>query len=337
MKRETYSPVTIREVARYAGVSIATVSRVLNDSSSVTAETRERVCSSMAALGYTRNEVARSLKIRRTRTIGIIAPELSNIYFMEVLESMGRLFDVHGYTMVVCSSNNSLEQERRKVKVMMERTVDGLVIIPVSDESKVLQGPASVPTVLLDRRLPGSQIDMVITDNRWGAWAATKALVDEGFSRIGFIGGDFRISTARERYEGYLQAVREAHIPTDERFVFQSGPMDRKTGYESMQRILRSPDHPDAVFVANDLLHLGATACLSAFSISPSDFVLSSFDYLFYTPLLSYCHYAVCQPLDDIGNAVAKLLLRRIADDWTDFPRQIMFKPEVKTIPNRRY
>ncbi|HKM08094.1 MAG TPA: LacI family DNA-binding transcriptional regulator, partial [Sphaerochaeta sp.] len=118
MRHDEQTPITIREVAQVSGVSIATVSRVLNNSDSVTHKTREKVILAMAQLGYNRNEVARSLKMRKTKTIGIIAPELSNTFFMEILESMESSLALHDYTMVLCSSNNSLEEERKKLQVM---------------------------------------------------------------------------------------------------------------------------------------------------------------------------------------------------------------------------
>jgi LacI family transcriptional regulator len=326
--------VTIKEVARHAGVSIATVSRVLNGGVGVSIETREKVYEAVTRLGYTRNEVARSLKVRHTRTIGILAPEFSNSFFMEVLESMERVFASQGYTMVVCSSNNSIEQERQKLKVMAERTVDGLVVIPVSDESVM---PSSdrfpqIPLVLLDRTLPSVSMDMVLTDNLWGSREATRALVADGFTRIGFIGGDLHVPTARERYLGYCQAMEEAGFAIEPEYVFCEGLMDNRQGVVAMQRIFERPDHPEAFFVANDMLHLGSTTWLVKQGIGTGEIVFASFDYMSYSPLLKYCRYAVCQPLEKIGDATATLLLQRMAHDWDDFPRQIMFRPQVKTM-----
>ncbi|WP_320129438.1 LacI family DNA-binding transcriptional regulator [uncultured Sphaerochaeta sp.] len=333
MRNESEKTITIREVARGAGVSIATVSRVLNDSLAVTTRTREKVCSAMLELGYTRNEVARSLKIRHTKTIGIIAPELSNTFFMEVLESMEKVFSPRGYTMIICSSNNSVEEEQKKLRVMMERTVDALVIIPVSDVSDYFREKilTNIPMVILDRQLPSLHMDSVLTDNRYGVCKAIEALVKEGYKRIGFIGGNLHIPTAKERYQGYLEAMEKAHLPVETSFVFLDGVMDQKRGFSIMQQILQKQDPPQAFFIANDLLHLGATSCLME-TFSPfqhPSLVFASFDYLSYSPLLQFCHYAVFQPLEEIGKAVAALLLRRLEGDWEDFPKQIIFKPKI--------
>ncbi|MDT4761106.1 LacI family DNA-binding transcriptional regulator [Sphaerochaeta sp. PS] len=336
MKHDDQNPVTIREVAKESGVSIATVSRVLNDSESVTAKTRTKVCEAMVMLGYNRNAVARSLKIRKTKTIGIIAPELSNTFFMEILEAMESIFARKEYTMVVCSSNNSVEEERKKLQVLIERTVDALVIIPVSDEGRHLRhtGLDHIPLVILDRQIPSLNTDTVCTDNGYGVRIVMQKLLEEGFTRIGFLGGSLTIPTAKERYLGYLESMHRANLPVEEAFVCTEGAMDQRRGFSIMQKFMQDPDHPQAFFIANDMLHLGATSFLmEAYTTKTRPhLVFASFDHLYYSSLLQLCHYAVCQPLEQIGKSVATLLLRRLEGDWSDFPRLIVHRPEIKVM-----
>lgn len=336
MRHNEQDSITIREVAKVSGVSIATVSRVLNNSESVTQKTREKVTLAMAQLGYNRNAVARSLKIRKTKTIGIIAPELSNTFFMEILESMERSLAQHDYTMVLCSSNNSIEEEQKKLQVMIERTVDALVIIPVSDEGSHLRHKAleQIPMIILDRQIPSLHFDTVHTDNRYGVRNGIKGLIREGFQRIGFLGGSLNIPTAKERYLGYLEAMQEAHLEVEKEFVFTEGHMDQKRGFSLMHTILQKPNPPQAFFIANDMLHLGATSYLMETYRAENrpKVVFASFDYLSYSPLLQFCHYAVFQPLEEIGKSVATLVLRRLGGDWSDFPQQIVHIPEIKVM-----
>lgn len=336
MRDDEQNPTTIKDVAQMSGVSIATVSRVLNNSKSVTEKTRLKVTKAMVQLGYNRNAVARSLKIRETRTIGIIAPELSNTFFMEILESMEIIFALHEYTMVLCSSNNSIEEERKKLQLMIERTVDALVIIPVSDEGNHLQNKVlqQIPMIILDRQIPSLQFDTVLTDNRYGVRSVVQGLIREGFQRIGFLGGDLNIPTAKERYLAYLEAMQEGNLEVEEEFVFTKGHMDQKKGFSLMRAILQKPNHPQAFFIANDMLHLGATTYLmeSYTTENRPKIVFASFDYLSYSPLLQFCHYAVCQPLEEIGRSVAMLVLRRLGGDWADFPQQIVLTPEIKVM-----
>ncbi len=328
--------ITIKEVAQLAGVSIATVSRVLNHHASVTADTEQRVREAMLELGYNRNEVARSLKIRHTRTIGIIAPELSNTFFMEVVETMDCILTPHGYTMIICSSNDSVQEEQRKLQVLIERNVDALVVIPASDEgghflTKALSG---IPVVLVDRKIPALHVDTVLTDNRYGVRQLVAGLVHEGFSRIGFIGGDMHIPTANERFHGFLEAMDDHKLKPEKEFVLMDGAMNQYSGRALMEEALSRPNHPDAFLFANDSLHLGATTYVTE-CVSPevrSKLVFASFDYLHYAPLLRFCHYAAAQPMEKIGKAVAALVLKRLEQDWSGYPEEVVLRPEIKVM-----
>ncbi len=326
--------VTIKEVALAAGVSIATVSRVLNHNPSVTEETRQRVTAVMGQLGYNRNEVARSLKVRHTKTIGIIAPELSNVFFMEVVEAMERILATKGYTMIIASSNDSVAEEKRKLQVFIERNVDGLVVMPAgADGSHFLSKALShIPLVMVDRRIKGVEVDSVLTDNRYGVHQMIYALKAEGHRRIGFIGGDPAIHTAGERLYGFREAMHELGLPVEEKFILHEGAMLQSAGRKLLQRALAQPGHPDAFFVANDSMHLGATSyAMESVSKEIRDkLVFASFDYLEYAPLLRLCHYAVAQPLERIGQEVATLLLKRLKGDMEGFPEHVMLRPEIK-------
>jgi len=328
--------ITIKEVAQLAGVSIATVSRVLNHHASVTADTEQRVREAMLELGYNRNEVARSLKVRHTRTIGIIAPELSNTFFMEVVETMDCILTPQGYTMIICSSNDSVQEEQRKLQVLIERNVDALVVIPASDEGGhfLTKALAGIPLVLVDRKIPALHVDTVLTDNRYGVRQLVAGLVHEGFSRIGFIGGDMHIPTANERFLGFLEALHDHHLQPEKDFVLMDGAMNQYSGRALMEEALSRPNHPDAFLFANDSLHLGATTyvmeCVS--QEVRSKLVFASFDYLHYAPLLRFCHYAAAQPMEKIGKAVAALVLKRLEQDWSSYPEEVVLRPEIKVM-----
>lgn len=333
---DSHGSATIKDVAQSAGVSIATVSRVLNHSESVTADTRQRVLQVMEELGYNRNEVARSLKVRQTRTIGIIAPELSNVFFMEVVEAMERILAPKGYSMIIASSNDSVREEKRKLQVLIERNVDGMVVMPAGAEGEhfLTKALANIPLIMVDRRIKGLEVDSVETDNRYGVHQMIHALKSEGFERIGFIGGDPTIHTARERLLGYLEAMAEYGLPVEERFVLKKGAMNQGTGKDLLSRALGEHDHPDAFFIANDSMHLGATAyAMESLAQETLDrLVFASFDYLSYAPLLKLCHYAVAQPLERIGHEVASLMLKRLGGDRLGFPEHVMLRPDIKVM-----
>ncbi len=331
----TSGTATIKDVAGLANVSIATVSRVLNNLGVVNPETERKVLSAMAVLNYQRNEVARSLKTRMTRTIGFIAPELSNTFFTEIVEQFERIMGPLGYAMLFCSSQNSVEEEKRRLRLLLERNVDALVVIPASDTGEHFTGKAfaHTPLVMIDRQIPGLDVDLVLVDNKKGAYEVTKSLIREGHTRIGFLGGDLHVHTATERLHGYLAAMHESGLQVEKEFVLLDG-MSQQAGHIVMEKVLAHKDHPNVFFVANDMVHVGASSYLyeHADTKTQQQMVFGAFDYLHYAPLLRFCHYAVAQPLEQIGEAAAQLLIRRINGDRSGFPSKTVFAPTIKVM-----
>jgi len=341
MKQTRHRPVTIKEVASKANVSIATVSRVLNGHAAVTEETKNNVLRVMNELSYNRNEVARSLKMRFTNTIGIIAPKLSNVYFMEVIETMDALLTSLGYTMIISCSNDSVEEEQRRIRVLLDRNVDALVVIPAGFQGhhftdKVI---SRVPIVMVDRYIEGVKADVVLVDNRSGVREMVKALYKEGFRRIGYVGGDLDILTANERYAGYLQTLKELGLDHEDEFTYIEGRMAIKDGNIAMERFLSQDDHPKAYLVANDLLHLGVTSYMIEHipESRMGEYVIASFDYLSYSPLLSFCHYAMRQPQEVIGREVVRILMKRLKSKEVSAYEKVIIEPELKVLRHHHH
>ncbi|HPZ15552.1 MAG TPA: LacI family DNA-binding transcriptional regulator [Sphaerochaeta sp.] len=320
---------TIKDVAKLAGVSIATVSRVLNKLAVVNPDTEQKVLGAVAKLNYQPNAVARSLKLNRTKSIGIILPEVSNTFFTEIIEQLESLLAPKGYALLVCSSENSLEEERRKLSFLLERNVDGLFIVAVSDEGSHF-ADVDVPLVMFDRKIDGLVRDVIVSDNHKSAFDVTCKLIDEGRTRIGFLGGDPHVHTSVERYRGYKDALEARGLPLDERFVLHDG-MTMKSGYTLMEKALSFEECPDAFFIVNDMVHIGATTFLMA--NAPKEvrwrMAFASFDYLHYAPLLQFCHYAVAQPIERMAKAAVQILTRRMEGDMNDFPSTTVFQPSI--------
>lgn len=307
---------TVKDVARHAGVSTATVSRVLNADGKVTDATRERVLASVKALGYKINSVARSLKTRHTRTIGILAPDLAGDFFMYIAESLDRELSAHGYSLVVCSTWNSVEEESRRLHHLVERLVDGIVVIPVSDRGQHFSylRERNIPVVFLDRTVSDFSADAVLVDNEEAAYGATKALIGEGHRRIGFLGGTSDISTSRERLEGYSRALAEAGIMQEGEFV-RLGRPTLPFGYRSMEEMMKRDDSPDAWFIVNAFMHMGATNyLLTQGGERAKRIVFASFDEMPSAPLMRFCRYSVQQPIAELGRSAARLIIHRITE-----------------------
>jgi len=308
--------VTIRDVAKYAMVSTATVSRVLNNDDKVTDSTRDKVRAAMEALGYKVNVVARSLKTSETKTIGIMAPDLSGDFFMYIAESMDRELSAHGYSLVVSVSHDSAEEEAKRLRHLAERLVDGIVMIPATDKGAhfAFLKDYGIPVVFVDRRVNDIDADCVLTENEEGAFEATKALIDDGYTRIGFIGGKPEISTSIERFSGYRRAMESAGLAIEEEFV-RFGPPTLPFGYHAMEEMMKREDSPDAWFLVNAFTHIGATNYLTSEGKARAQrIVISAFDEMPYSPLLRYCRYSVQQPIAELGKTAARLILKRIRE-----------------------
>lgn len=321
---------TIKDVAKLAGVSIATVSRVLNHLGVVNAVTEAKVLAAVQELHYQRNAVARSLKTKRTKTIGIMVPEISNTFFTELVEQLERLLGPLGYVLLLCSTENSVEEEQRKLSLLLERNVDALVVIPVSnvgDHFKLSQSQG-IPMVMLDREIPFLECDTVLVDNRKGAYDATCALIQEGHTRIGFLGGEPTVHTSIERLRGFQDAMKQHNLPLEQEFILLGG-MNQRSGYSLMKQVLEKEDSPQAFFVVNDMVHIGATSFLVAEGNRKSPMVFAAFDHLFYAPLLQFCHYAAAQPLEEIGQHVAEILLSRLDGNRDGYPVKVVLPPVI--------
>ncbi|GAB1482434.1 LacI family DNA-binding transcriptional regulator [Treponema sp.] len=304
---------TVRDVAALAGVSTATVSRALDPgyTEKVASETRERVLAAAVKLNYKANHVARSLKTRSTRTIAILAPELSNDFFMELAEGMEKELDASGYMLLVASSANSQIEEKKRLKVLAERLVDGIVVIPAGPRGEHLQelADSGTPIVLVDRLVEGADLDAVLSGNEEGAFELTRELLSDGFRRITFMGGDLSISTAKERLAGFTRALSEAGIEAKEEMI-RLGGMGIEDGYKRMDELLSSVNQSEALFAVNLLVHLGIQRRLQ--DQRDARFAIAGFDETPYSPFLQSCRYTAAQDAAGLGAVAARLVLERI-------------------------
>ena len=305
---------TIKDVALDAGVSTATVSRVLNKDYRVSEAMRSRVFSSIEKLDYRIHPVARTLRLGQSKTIGVIIPDMSNFFFMNLFEYMEETLRKNGYTVVLCSSRNSIEGEIEQLGYLMEKQVDGLVVVPIGTDglhlSTVIE--QGTPVVCVDRTFTDLPADSVMVDNEEGGYKAVKALIGDGYRRIGFVGGDLEQMTCYERYLGYCRALEEAGISVDEELVSFSG-MAMHDGYYSMKEMLGKPNPPEAVFFVNLMICLGATQYIMEMPKDTQDsLVCASFDDAFFSSLLHRCKYFVSQPVEEIGELAAQLVIQRL-------------------------
>jgi len=312
---------TIKDVARKTGLSLATISKYLNGGHVLDAN-REAIETAIQDLGYAVDNLARGLKTRRSMTVGVLIPDLENIFCMGIISCLEDQLLRQGYSTLVCDYRQNERLEREKFDFLASRSVDGIVYMPLRgfpDGIRRLQ-QRGIPLVLIDRPVRDIDCDTVLADNLNAAYDAVERLIVRGHRRIGVIGGPEGIYTAEERLKGYCRVHEDYGLPVDGLLV-RKGSYDVASGYRQTLELLALPVRPTAVFVTNHEMTFGSVLALNEKSIRiPEDLSFIGFDFQdlaqLYKPPLSI----VVQPLQQIGETAAGLLLRRIAGDLAGFP-----------------
>ena len=322
----TVARVTVRQVAVRAGVSTATVSRVLAGSGHVAENLRRRVVDAARALDYRPNRAARSLRIRRSLTVGVLVPDVQNPFFTGILRGLESVLEGDGFTFLLGNSDGRPERERLYIDTLRDEGAAGFIIVPTDGDQesyRVLQS-AGVPIVTIDRTAAGLKADQVTVTNQDGVRGAVHHLIGLGHRRIGFIGGPAEINVARERLAGYEQALAEHHIALDPGLV-QPGDFQQTGGYRAMLALLETATRPSAVFVANNLMTLGAVQALHERGVRiPGEVAIIGFDDMPWATSLQPPLTAVAQPTKEIGIAAAQLLVARLRDPDRPFRRVVL-------------
>lgn len=324
--------VTVKDVARKAGVSASTVSRVVNGNSRISAKTRDKVLVCMKELGYEVNNIARSLKTNKTLTVGFISPELSNDVFMSIAKGAEDEFRKNGYNIIICNSNENVEEEKDRIRLLSQKCVDGIIIIPASSEGEHYRwiSAANLPVVLVDRLVEHFEADAVLVDNINGSYSAVEYLINKGHRRIGFIGGDMRLTSAEERFEGYRRALADYCILLEEPIV-RFGDYHVDSGYRIMSELMEVSEPPGYVFISNYYMHIGAMKYLLEYRNQAEKKVsIAAFDDLEFSGILGLCGVRVVQPMLEIGSRAAQMLLLRINGEKLPFPQIIRLKTSLK-------
>jgi LacI family transcriptional regulator len=323
--------VTSRDVARTAGVSQATVSRVLQGSDKVSPATRERVLHAVVTTGYSLNGVARAMKTRRTGTIGVVVARITNPFYPEVLEALSAELATSGQRMVLWTSEGPGDVSA--LAAIREGMVDGVVFTTVTAESVPLQEAVRLraPLVILNRSVEGLACDQVTSDNVAGSRAVAQYLVAHGHRRIGFIGGPPGPSTSAERRRGFREGLAAAGI-TWEDTLCRAGDFSHADGHLAMRELLSLDDPPTAVFCVNDLTALGAVdGARSVGRRVPEDVWLVGYDDIAMAAWESFDLTTVRQPVPDMAAVAVRMLLDRIQDPSLAarhhrFPHQIVVR-----------
>ncbi len=311
------TPITIRDVARKAGTSPATVSRVLTGSANVRPEKREAVLRAIEELNYTPNLLARGLKTQRTQTLGVIINNIQDIFYSTVAKGIQDYATRNGYLIIIADTTDDLDRERKMLQLMRDQSVDGIIFAPMGGNQDLVEElqEEGIALMAVDRTLEGIQLPTVLVDNRKGAEKLVDHLIKEGFQRIALINSHKPITTYQEREEGYRNALRAAGWQIDERLIMRGGPR-MADGQAMTIALMKRHPQPDAIFAASGSLALGALAALRELKLSvPDDIGFVVFDDFDYYRIFSPTLTAVRQPAYQIGQTAAALLLGAIREE----------------------
>ena len=309
---------SLQEVAARAKVSIATVSRVLNKSDKVVAETRAVVEQALRDLGYRPSRVARRLRMKdgRAHLVGLIIPDIQNPFYAEIARGVEDAAYAAEYALLLCNSDENLEKERFYLDVMTSESVDGVVLPPFdeTDAAVIELVKTGMPVVCVDRSLAKVKTDLVEVDNYRGAFDAASHLIEKGHRNIGMIEGRTHVSTSRERRRGYLDALAEAGIPVRKDLI-RAGDFRQESGRLLAGELLDLRKPPTALFVFNNLMTVGALAAVHQRGLKvPKDVAIVGFDDLPWAESLDPPLTVVRQPAYDVGRQAMEMLLKRIME-----------------------
>lgn len=306
---------TMVDVARHAGVSVATVSHVLNETRPVRPATRAAVRAAIDELGYTHNTLARSLVTARTQSIGLAVSATSNPYFTDILQGVESSALEHGYSLLIADPHDDPRHELRAVRLLHERRVDGLIVAPSAAPEALLDQVrrASIPTVFLDRLVDGPY-DQVCAENEEPMAHLVTHLAEAGHTRIALVSGVHGLSTTTERVAGYRTGLDRAGLPYDPALVV--GGDSRAEGAERATAALLALDTPPTALVtANNAMTMGALRALRTAGLRvPADIALAGFDGFAWADLFEPRLTVVEQPSRDIGATALRLLVDRLAE-----------------------
>ena len=310
-----HAKANIHDVARKAGVSSATVSRVLAGNTSVNAQLRTRVLSAVEELNYQPNRVAQSLRVQTSSAIGLIIPDIQNSLFVSLARAVEDFAYTHQLIMVLCNTDDNPEKQRAYLDIMRSQQAAGLIVVPTHPKDAAMLSPvraSGTPIVLVDREIEGFEADTVIVDNVRGAKMAINHLISAGCERIAILAGPENLTPGRERLQGYYAAFNEANVRVVPELV-KMGTFKLDSGYQLTHELMNAPNAPDAIFASNSLMALGCLRALHERGIRiPDEVALISFDDMPWAEDLNPPLSVVAQPSYELGQEALELLLYRM-------------------------
>jgi len=321
---------TVHDVAKRAGVAPITVSRVINNSGYIRAETKARVEAAIKELGYVPNTLARGLRSKRTHTLALVVTDITNPYFTSMARGVEDVAGSYNYTVIYCNTDESEAKEEKYANILAQRQVDGVLLVPAGGNSRTIKFLTSngINVVVLDRRVSEMDTDFVRSDSEGGANELTKLLIGLGHKQITMITGPENVSTSFDRVIGYKRALSEAGLSEKEHIYY--GAFTQQNGYDCTKLAMLQSPKPSAIFAGNNFILLGVVKALRELNLQvPEDVSVVGFDDFPESMLVKPFFTAAIQPAYQTGRLAAELLLKRISGELSGECQQIVLPTEI--------
>lgn len=321
---------TIKDVAKYTGLSIATISKYINGGN-VLNENKRLIEEAIQALGFKVNEIARGLKTNKTMTVGVLIPNLENLFSMSIISNIENVLLQNGYSTIICDYKEDIGLEKEKLDFLVNKMIDGVIVMPFGNEGelvgKVIE--KNIPVVLIDRTIKDINCDVVLVDNLNASYNAVEQLITRGHKRIGIICGPQDISTAQERLKGYIRVHEDYNMEVDGNLI-KFGDYQLQSGHMLLNELLNVNPLPTAVFVTNYEMTLGAIIAINERNVKiPEELSFIGFDNLQVAQVVKPALSIVVQPMQQIGETAANIMVKRLKGDMGGFPAMFRLKTEV--------
>lgn len=321
---------TIKDVAALAGVSFTTVSHVLNNTRPVSADARARVLAAVDEIGYLPSAVARSLRKSETKIVGVLVPNVQNPFFAELVCGVEECCRQAGYSVFLCNSDNDPKNQQQYMRTLLEKRIDGLLLSSAGD-SEALAGlfrHASVPSVTVDRLVPGARADRVAVHNQQGGYEAVRHLLELGHRRIGCVSGPGEFEVAQERVAGWRRALQEWGVTPQPGWLVESD-FSSAGGFEAVRTLMRGHPELTALFASNDLMALGGLRAAAELGLSvPRQLSVVGFDGI---ELGSYVHPGLTSvgcSIKELGREAGRALIERIDNPQAPL-KEVLLTPRL--------
>ena len=309
---------TIKDVAKKSNVSVATVSRILNDLDGYSEETRKRVMQVIDEIGYQRNDIARNLKMKSTHTIGVLLPKVSTNFYIEILSGIEDFAHINGYSVVICNAGDSGKRTEEYIRVMIERQMDGIIVCSLPPEKSLIEKiiGVNIPVILISTLYNGYDIPYVKVDDYTASYAAVEYLIKNGHKKIAMLGGEESDPIAGiPRLEGFIKALKDNNLEVRENLIKHSG-FSFKDGITSMEELLKEKEKFTAIFATCDDIAVGALSVAHKRGIKvPDDISIIGYDNTQAAEMSYPALTTLAQPLYEMGQKSVEMIIKKISSN----------------------